>query len=220
MSWVERAADRSPIVQRSRSRGMQQARAIVDAASRLVMTNGSGFTTQELVKEAGVALQTFYRYFASKDQLLLAVLEDMIGRSCLDYDKKARRLTGPVERLHFYVNTILAFAWTGGAERSTQQFITAEHWRLQRLYPEEIAEAIRPVVELILREVQAGVEAGLFQSTNPDYDAWLITQLLMGVYHHYAFAPIDQAGEEIAPRVWTFCLSALGGPARPAPLSS
>ena len=37
---------------------------------------GPNFTTQELVKEAGIALQTFYRYFGSKDHLHLAVIED------------------------------------------------------------------------------------------------------------------------------------------------
>ncbi len=213
MSWVERAADRSPIVQRSRSRGMQQARAIVDAASRLILTKGSGFTTQELVKEAGVALQTFYRYFASKDQLLLAVLEDMIGRSVEEYEEQARGLAGPVERLHFYVCTILAFPWAAGEERATQQFVTAEHWRLQRLYPEEIADATRPVTDLILREVQAAVKEGLLESRNPEYDAWLVMQLVMAVFHYYAFAPIDESGDEISKRVWAFCLSALGGPA-------
>jgi AcrR family transcriptional regulator len=34
------------------------------------------------VKEAGVALQTFYRYFASKDELLLAVIADAMTEAC------------------------------------------------------------------------------------------------------------------------------------------
>ena len=41
------------MVQRSRSRGMQQAKVIVEAARRLIVAKGSGFTTQELAKEAG-----------------------------------------------------------------------------------------------------------------------------------------------------------------------
>ena len=139
---------------------------MVDAASRLIVANGSGFTTQELVKEAGVALQTFYRYFASKDRLLLAVLEDMIGRSCVEYEKQARRLADPVQRLKFYVTTMLSFPGSPGPEPSTRQFITAEHWRLHRLYPEELADATRPVTDLILGEVQAAVEAGLLAPAN------------------------------------------------------
>ena len=74
-SWVERAVDRSAAVQRSRTRIANQVRLMLDAARRLIGDKGD-FTTQDLVSEAGVALQTFYRYFASKDELLLAVIGD------------------------------------------------------------------------------------------------------------------------------------------------
>lgn len=37
---------------------------------RLIRTKDSDFTTKDLVTEAGVVLRTFYRYFASKDDLL------------------------------------------------------------------------------------------------------------------------------------------------------
>ena len=80
-SWVERAVDRSAAVQRSRSRIANQVRLMLDAARRLIGEKDD-FTTQELVAEAGVALQTFYRYFASKDELLLAVIGDAMTEAC------------------------------------------------------------------------------------------------------------------------------------------
>ena len=45
--------------------------AILDAARRLVDDKGEAFTTQELIKEAGVALQTFYRilFESSRDSV-------------------------------------------------------------------------------------------------------------------------------------------------------
>ena len=91
MSWAERVADQSPMVQRSRVRGVEQARSIVAAARRLTETKGPSFTTQELIKEAGIALQTFYRYFSSKDYLLLAVIEDIIEDNCRSFRERAER---------------------------------------------------------------------------------------------------------------------------------
>jgi hypothetical protein len=44
--WAERAADRSPVVQRSRARQIEQAKVIVDAARRLIAERGERFTTQ------------------------------------------------------------------------------------------------------------------------------------------------------------------------------
>ena len=55
---------------------------ILTAGRQLIMTKGSGFTTQDVIQEAGVALQTFYRYFGSKDQLLLALIGLLIKEHC------------------------------------------------------------------------------------------------------------------------------------------
>ncbi|ONH25663.1 TetR family transcriptional regulator [Pseudofrankia asymbiotica] len=81
---------------------------IVQAARRLVDEKGDQFTTQELAREAGVALQTFYRHFPGKDQLLVAVIEDMIAENAERYAAAASHLDDPVARLRFYIVEILA----------------------------------------------------------------------------------------------------------------
>ncbi len=209
-SWAERAADSSPLVQRYRARGMEQAKTIVHAARRLITTKGSSFTTQELVKEAGVALQTFYRCFAGKDQLLLAVFEDMVGEACLEFAEQARELPNPIARLRFYVTTAVNIVVANPEGTSASRFITTEHWRLQRLYPDQLAHATKPFVDLILKELHAAAEAGQLRPRDPEYDAWLVSQLVLAVYHHYSFTSAAESGEEISQRLWAFCLAALG----------
>ena len=93
-SWVERAVDRSAAVQRSRTRIANQVRLMLDAARRLI-GDKDDFTTQELVAEAGVALQTFYRYFASKDELLLALIGDAMSEACDHWAEAAADATRP-----------------------------------------------------------------------------------------------------------------------------
>jgi AcrR family transcriptional regulator len=199
------------MVQRSRHRGMEQAQLIVQAARRLITTKGSSFTTQDLVKEAGVALQTFYRYFASKDQLLLAVLEDMIAEFCAAMREQVANMADPVERLRYCV-TIAARQRAGDAGGvAGPQFITSEHWRLQQEYPQEIAVAIRPFSVLLTEQIEAAAAAGSVKSTDPESDAWHIAQLVMAVFHHYAFAETDEPEEVVAERLWRFCLSGVGG---------
>jgi TetR/AcrR family transcriptional regulator len=210
---MERAADRSPSVQRSRSRSVQQAKVIVDAARRVIREKGDNFTTQELVKEAGVALQTFYRYFGGKDQLLLAVIEDMIAESVVQYAELASDLSDPVSRLRFYVMTVTSAIDAQPEYGLDARFVTSEHWRLYRLFPDELSLATQPVTDLLATEIRAAAAAGLLRSVDPDRDAWMMTKLLMAVYHHYAYASTtaDAIGEE----VWQFCLAALGGSAGP-----
>ena len=212
MTWVERAVERSPMVQRSRNRGMEQAQAIVRAARRLLAAQGTSFTTQELVKEAGVALQTFYRYFASKDQLLLAVFEDLISEFCDGLRAQVAEMKDPIERLHFCVTIAARPPDSDAAEVTAPRFITSEHWRLQQEYPAEIAVAISPFSDLVAEEIENAVRAGTLRSSDPQSDAWHITQLVMAVFHHYAFAEAERSSEEVAERLWQFCLSGLGGP--------
>jgi AcrR family transcriptional regulator len=210
-SWAERAADRSPAVQRSRSRSVQQAQLIVAAARRLIVTRGERFTTQELIKEAHVALQTFYRYFAGKDQLLIAVLSDLIAEAADRWEERARDLPNPLDRLHTYVVAPLRNLRHVGPDDMGPRFVTAEHQRLYQFFPDEIVEATRPVADLMLREIRAAEAEGLLAPSDPERDAWLVTRLVMSTYHHYAFAPTDESLDDIGEHLWSFCLAALGG---------
>ena len=208
MTWAERAAERSPMVRRSRSKGVEQARTIVQAAQRLIDAKGPSFTTQELIKEAGIALQTFYRYFPSKDHLLLAVIEDIIDENCMEYKRRASKLNDPVDRLRLYVTATVS-GLEGG--RKGPSFITAEHWRLQTIYPDEISRATRPFTDLLVEAIREASATGELDVADPDYSAWLITQLVMAVFHHYDCAGLDEPSARIAARLWGFCLAALGG---------
>jgi AcrR family transcriptional regulator len=187
----------------------------VEAARRLIAVKGPSFTTQELVREAGIALQTFYRYFPGKDHLLLAVIEDIIDESCQEYKKSAAKLRDPVERLRFYITSTV-----GGLASSGRgpQFITVEHWRLQALYPEEVSRATQPFTNLILTEIEAATAEGRLHPSDPEYSAWLVTQLTMAVFHHYDSAGLSEPVDVIADRLWSFCLGALGGSALAKPV--
>ena len=44
---------------------------------------------------------------------------------------------------------------------------------------------------------------------------YLVTELIMAVFHHHAFATSTRPTRETAELVWSFCLAALGGK-RPA----
>lgn len=211
-SWVERAVERSVAVQRSRDRVAHQVRQMLDAARGLIDTKGDEFTTQELVTEAGVALQTFYRYFASKDELLLAVIGDAMTESCQRLSEVAQELPDPLARLHYYMTATLDRLDDGSRSAATSKFIVAARWRLHRQFPKELAEAEKPFVDLLRTEVTSSVAAGLLKPSDPEWDSWLITELVRSVYHFYSFAPRSHGDlDRVKDQLWSFCLTALGG---------
>jgi TetR/AcrR family transcriptional regulator len=183
---------------------------ILAAGHLLIVAKGASFTTQEVVREAGVALQTFYRYFGSKDQLLLALIGQLIREHCVVLAETARPLDDPVARLEMYVRMTLAPLHIPEGLASAR-FITAEHWRLHQTCPTELSAATQPVSDLLRDELEAGLSAGTLFPRNPERDAWLMTKTVIGAYHHYAFQPDDPALATLDDDVWSFCLAAAGG---------
>jgi len=103
---------------------------------------------------------------------------------------------------------------TDGEDAAGPQFITIEHWRLQQFYPNELARATEPFTNLLLPEIRAAADSGQLRPANPEYDAWLVNQLVLSVYHHYARSrPSSESPEYVAERVWSFCRTAPGGTA-------
>jgi len=179
---------------------------IVEAASRLVAERGGSFTIQDLAKEAGVALKTFYRCFESKDQLLLAMLEEEIVGGCEQLRVAAASLPGPVERLHAYVDWIVT-AMHAGTDQ-WRQFVTSEHFRLQQVLPHELAAVNAAFADLLTPEIAAGQREGLLAPGDPPRTAWFVQELVMATFHHYAFAGPPPA--DTADALWDTCSRMLG----------
>jgi AcrR family transcriptional regulator len=200
---------------RTWTRGQANADALRAAAHRLVLEQGENFTTQELIKEADVALQTFYRHFGGKDQILIAVIGDLVEAHCEALAARASAEDGPVERLRFYITETLT-VMVGSGSSGAGRFMTSQHWRLHELHPAELAEADKPFADLVATELEAAWAEGLLAPRSVERDAWLINQLVMAVFHYYAFAEGGDA-ESIAEDVWQFTWAAVGGGASPPP---
>jgi TetR/AcrR family transcriptional regulator len=209
-SWVERAVDRSAAVQRSRNRIANQVRLMLDAARRLIREK-EDFTTQELIVEAGVALQTFYRYFASKDELLLALIADAMAEACDAWAAAAAEITDPIDRLRFFVTAPLELFRGDGQEAAGMRFIVSSHWHLHRIFPNELAEAGKPLSELLLAEVNNAAQSGLLNPRNPKWDVWFVVELMRSISHYYAYAAkADDDLDVTKENLWEFCRMALG----------
>jgi AcrR family transcriptional regulator len=192
---------------------MQQTRVMVDAAKRLINEKGTKFTTQELAQEAGVAVQTFYRHFGGKDQLLLAAIEDILAEEAGAYEQGARDINDPVARLRYYVMAVLLNLEREGRGAEVPGLITAELLRLHQQYPEEMQHIARPFLDLLARELRTCQDAGLLVLADADQSAELMVVFIRSAYHHYAFAARRPPAEAIAERVWEFCLAGIGGSA-------
>ncbi|MGE0878712.1 MAG: TetR/AcrR family transcriptional regulator [Acidimicrobiia bacterium] len=180
---------------------------IVAAARRLLDEAGENFTIQQLVDEAGIALQTFYRYFPGKDQLMLAVLGEMVAEACAAMALGAAAYTDPIERLEFLVTAPLRGLNRAGVPRG--RLITREHFRLLQIFPDGVRAATKPFSDLVVAVLEDAQRQSKLTPIDIERDAWAINRLVMTTYHQEAFSDLDGL-DEVNDHLWRFCAAAVG----------
>jgi len=199
----------TPAPQRTRAHNIDLDKEIIDAAQRLMHEQGDeGFTIQQLVDEAGVALQTFYLHFGGKDELLLALLERSVAEFCTEWRRATASVDDPIERLRRFVTGPLRLLRNGS--NPDARAITHEHFRLYQLYPAEVSHATGAFAALVLESLEDARERGLTTSPDPARDAAMITELVMTMFHHYAFTDLGTDADAVIDHLWQFCRNAMG----------
>src|SRR4051794_41643141 len=83
-TWRERAVERS--LRNARAKAMSRSDRFIEVAMDLLNETGrTDFTVQELVERSKTSLRSFYQHFGSKDELLLALFEEVIRMSSEDW---------------------------------------------------------------------------------------------------------------------------------------
>ena len=72
-----------------------------------------------------------------------------------------------------------------------------------------MSQANRHFTDLVAGNSKRRAREGFLPETDPARDAWFVTQLVMAVYHHYAFCGAGGV-TTTAEDLWQFCRRALG----------
>src|SRR5579864_9000573 len=100
--WRERAVERS--LRNARARAVTRSDRFIAAAKQLLRETGrTDFTVQEVVERSRMSLRSFYQHFASKDDLLLALFEEVIREWIARLRESVLSEDDPLEQLRAYV---------------------------------------------------------------------------------------------------------------------
>jgi AcrR family transcriptional regulator len=132
-----------------------EVRRLIDAAFRVMAGTGDIVPqVREIVKEAGLSNQAFYRHFPSKDALLLAVLTDG-QRQLTDYLRARVASAGtPEEQVRAWVDGVMAQSRDQAAADRTRPF-AVNGPRLAARFPEELAATRRELLTSLTPAVEA-----------------------------------------------------------------
>ena len=156
-STIEHLADRA--VERTvagrRAEYGAEMRRIVDATFALIERTGSlDPSMREILAETELSTQAFYRYFSSKDELMLALLDDGRRRLVDTLGRRMARATEPAGQVRAWIEGVLAQAAKATAAARTRPWVLSEQ-RLAELFPEEQQASVELLVGLLNEPIAA-----------------------------------------------------------------
>ena len=166
----------------------QEVAQLVEATYRIISRDGTvDPRVRDILLEAGLSTQAFYRHFRSKDDLLLVLLDD--GRRRLaDYlAHRIGKARTPEGKLRAWVSGMLAQAANPEAAARTRPFLVALP-RLRESFAAEQDASEAVLVGLVADIITEGVAAGVMKSAHPARDALAVYRLTLGTMEAHLFA--------------------------------
>lgn len=191
-----------------RARYQAEVVALIDAAHRVQRRRG-GFTVGEVLEESGLGTRAFYRHFASKDELVLAMFEfdaevflaDMMG--ALSADRPAR------QTFEAWLDWYLAVIFEP-ARAARFMVFSHELGRLALSFPERVNRVMTDVGRPLLIILEAGLADGSFPHCQPRHDARVIGSVIRGFLDSSARGELNMSRPEVHGTLMRFFLPALG----------
>jgi AcrR family transcriptional regulator len=197
---AQRAVERS--VGDRQASYVREVERIVEATYRLIERTGSiDPSLRDILRETKLSTQAFYRYFHSKDELLLVLLDDGRRRLVGYLEHRMARATTVAGRVRAWIEGVLAQASDPGAAARTRPFV-ANQDRLADAFPDEQ----RASVELLLALL---IDALPGKRADRRRDAEAIYRLTFGTLHHHLTHRTEPAQADIDHLV-RFVLRAIG----------
>ena len=174
VSWRDRAIERS--LRDARAKAAVRSDRFIQAAIEILDETGRiDFTIQELIEKAKTSLRTFYQHFGGKDELMLALFEEILTQNVSRWRAEVEGEKNQLAGLRLLVEK--TFGRTGtdiglGINRA----LTLYHLQLAETRSTEYARVLLPLRELIRELITGGVAEGLIRD---DIDAEKLA-----VHHH------------------------------------
>lgn len=182
-----------------------EAQRLMDAGTAAMVRLGTGDrpTVAEIVREAGLSNQAFYRHFASKDDLVAAIVDAGARRLATYVEHRMQAHDDPVDQIREWVAAVLTQATDPKVAEPTR----AVAWNRNVLAADR-ESAARRAESLVWAQLVPPLTA--LGREHPRQDAYLIGKAVFGVLAEALWSD-EPADRDELDFVADFCVAAVGG---------
>lgn len=209
-SWQQRTIERR--LSTARARALARSSRFLATALELVEESGKAdFTIQTLIDRSNLSLRAFYQHFAGKEELMLALYENVTSQFTEDIRHDVAAADGPMEQLEAFCRGVLSRAES--SEAVGGRVMTIYNLSLEIERPDDFAKVWEPHLKLLTKILTSCARAGLVRTdlTPAQLTTLLNTTLTalaqIGVFH------LGGKGTRLTEdQLWAWCKQAVTPP--------
>jgi len=194
-SVASRTVDRA--IEGRRAAYQEEVTRLIQASFKLIRETGNlEPKVSEIVAEAGLSNQIFYKHFRSKDELLLAVLDEgsQILKNYLAH--RMVKVGSPEQKICQWVEGMLAQVLNEAAAHATRPF-SLSRARLSDLFPAEVASLEAQLTSTLQVAIQQAIDSGDMPNADAIRDAEVINNMVTGWVERKMSAAKSPEKEEV-----------------------
>jgi AcrR family transcriptional regulator len=195
-----------PAPPRGRPRSSAADAAILDATRELLASEGwAGLTVEGVAARAGVAKTTVYRRFASRTELAVAGVAQLVDAAMVPVDPEC----APEEQIRRSIRAV-AEVYRIPAARAAYLAVLAEAGRDPELRAAVDAQVLGPARAMVVERLATGVERGEIDPAMAGMQADLLFDVLAGTLVHRMLVRGQDIDDEFVESLVCAIVGALG----------
>jgi AcrR family transcriptional regulator len=160
-TWQQRTIERR--LSTARARALARSSRFLATALELVEESGKAdFTIQTLIDRSNLSLRAFYQHFAGKEELMLALYENVTSQFTEDIRHDVAAADGPMEQLEAFCRGVLSRAES--SEAVGGRVMTIYNLSLEIERPDDFAKVWEPHLKLLTKILTSCARAGLVRT--------------------------------------------------------
>ncbi|MGE2734248.1 TetR/AcrR family transcriptional regulator [Mycolicibacterium vaccae] len=216
--WQQRTIERR--LSSARARALARSSRFLATALELVEESGrADFTIQTLIDRSNLSLRAFYQHFAGKDELMLALFENVTSRFTESIRQEVAAADRPMDKLEAFCRGFLSRAES--SEAVGGRVMTIYNLGLEIERPEDFAKIWEPHHKLLTKILTACAQEGLVRQ---DLSPAALTILLNSTLTALAQIGVFHLGTKNAKlsedQLWEWCRQAVAPPDEDAEATS
>lgn len=210
-SWQERTIERR--LSSARARALARSSRFLATALELIEESGrADFTIQTLIDRSNLSLRAFYQHFAGKEELLLALYENVTGQFTESIRSEVAAAESPMEQLEAFCRGVLSRAES--SEKVGGRVMTIYNLSLEIERPDDFAKVWEPHLRLLTKIITACARAGLVRTDlTPAQLTTLLNTTLTALAQSGVFHLGGKSTKLSEDQLWAWCRQAVSPPA-------